>query len=85
MIVYYSIFAYTCLISYIGCYFYRKKLANGPQIDDDAYLVKAEKSISLWWALASVALLVFFVGQKILQYIVIIFIITNNSIISKIK
>ena len=64
MIVYYSIFAYTCLISYIGCYIYRRKLANGPQIDDDAYLIKAEKSISIWWALASVALLVFFVAER---------------------
>ena len=64
MIVYYSIFAYTCLISYIGCYLYRKKLANGPQIEDDAYLLKAEKSISLFWALVSVALLVFFVAER---------------------
>ena len=64
MIVYYSIFTYTCLISYFGCYLYRRKLANGPQIDDDAYLVKAEKSISLFWALVSVALLVFFMGQR---------------------
>jgi len=64
MIVYYSILTYTCLIAYFGCYLYRQKLANGPQIDDDAYLVKAEKSISLFWALVSVALLVFFVGQR---------------------
>jgi len=64
MIVYYSIFAYTCLISYFGCFLYRKKLANGPQIDDDAYLVKAEKSISLFWALVSMALLVFFVAER---------------------
>lgn len=64
MIVYYSIFAYTCLISYLGCYFYRRKLANGPQIEDDAYLVKAEKSISLFWAAVSVFLLVFFVSYR---------------------
>lgn len=64
MIVYYLIFVYTCSVSYIGCYLYRKKLANGPQIEDDAYLIKAEKSISLWWALVSVALLVFFIGER---------------------
>ena len=64
MIVYYSIFAYTCLISYFGCYLYRRNLANGPQIDDDAYLVKAEKSIGLFWALVSMALMVIFVGQR---------------------
>ena len=64
MIVYYSIFAYTCLISYFGCYLYRRKLANGPQISDDEYLVKAEKSISLFWALVSVALVVFFVAER---------------------
>ena len=64
MIVYYSIFAYTCLISYLGCFFYRRKLANGPQIEDDAYLVKAEKSISLFWAAVSVFLLVFFVSYR---------------------
>ena len=64
MIVYYSIFAYTCLISYFGCFLYRKKLANGPQIEDDAYLIKAEKSISLFWAIVSMFLLVFFVSQR---------------------
>ena len=64
MLVYYSIFAFTCLISYVGCYVYRRKLANGPQIDDDAYLIKAEKSISLFWALVSVSLLVFFVAER---------------------
>jgi transmembrane protein EpsG len=64
MIVYYSIFAYTCLISYFGCYLYRRKLANSPQIDDSVYLEKAEKSISLFWALVSISLLVFFVSER---------------------
>lgn len=64
MIVYYSIFAYTCFISYLGCYLYRRNLASGPQISEEEYLVKAEKSISLFWALVSVALMVFFVAER---------------------
>lgn len=61
MIVYWSILAYTCIVALIGCGLKRRALAN---VAEEELIFKQQKSISLFFALLSVALLVFFVGMR---------------------
>lgn len=65
MIVYYSIFAFTCIISLFGCFIQKRKsisYANMSREVDDT--IKREKSIGLFFALVSFSLLVYFVGMR---------------------
>lgn len=61
MVVYWSILAYTCIVALIGCALKRRQLVNTNDIDD---IFKQQKSISLFFALLSMVLLVFFVGMR---------------------
>lgn len=66
MVIYYSILIYTCLISFVGCMVYSKnkqRQASGQYIRTREIEV-SEKSISLFFALISFALLVYFVGMR---------------------
>lgn len=61
MIIYWSILAYTCIVALIGCALKRRTVIGRDEIDE---LYTQQKSISLFFALLSVVLLVFFVGMR---------------------
>lgn len=65
MVVYYSIFAFTCFFAFLGCILqnqkYVKSSNKGRDIEES---IKNEKSISLFFALVSFSLLVYFVGMR---------------------
>lgn len=65
MVLYFGILVYTYILSLIGCAL--KKSKNHARVysyDDRQQYIKTQKSISLFFACASFALLVFFVGMR---------------------
>lgn len=60
MIVYYSILAYTCAVAWFGCFIKQKTLSG----TDRELLYKKQNSISLFFALLSVVMMVYFVGMR---------------------
>lgn len=60
MIIYYSILAYTCFVAWFGCFVRQKRLSG----TENEYYYKRQNSISIFFAFASLALLVYFVGVR---------------------
>lgn len=60
MVVYYSILAYSCIISLVGCSLQQRKLIG----QNKKTVYYRQNSISVFFAILSIALLVFFVAER---------------------